>query len=388
MTPDTLAPYGNSDRPETRLATRLAFFASGFGVACWAPLVPYAKARLGLDDAALGLVLLGLGFGSVVAMPLAGALVARHGSRPMILVAAVGLAATLPLLAVAASPPLLAAALVLLGAAIGTIDVAMNVHAVEVETAAAVPLMSGFHALFSLGGLAGAGAVAVALRAGATPLVSALGGSAIVLAAIALAAPRLLRTRSAEREPVLAIPRGLVVVLGLLAFVAFLTEGAMLDWSGVFLVGQRGVPTTLAGLGYALFSIAMVAGRLAGDRIIAAWGGVRTILAGAALTAAGFAWLVLVPGLAAAAGFLAIGLGAATRVPILFSAAGRQQAMPPTLAVAAMVTIGYAGVLAGPAIVGFVAQATSLPFAFVSLAVAMLIVPVFGRIARDIDGPR
>ncbi len=382
-----------ADTPATRLATRLAFFASGFGVAVWAPLVPYAKARLHIDDAGLGLVLLGLGAGSVIAMPLAGGLVARLGSRPMILAAGLGIAVVLPLLAIVSSPLGLALSLALFGVAIGGIDVAMNVHAGEVEAAARVPLMSGFHGLFSLGGLAGAGVVTALLAAGVTPLAAALVGSAIVLATVAAAMPRLLRTRPEEQPPMFALPHGTVVVLGLMAFAAFLTEGAMLDWGGLYLIRASGLPASLGGIGYALFSVAMVIGRLAGDRVIAALGGLRTILAGAALTTAGFASLLLAPGIAATAGFLLIGLGAATRVPILFSAAGRRdpdddKAMPPALAVAAMVTIGYAGVLAGPAAIGFVAQATSLPFAFVCLAILMLMIPAFGRVGRALEGPR
>lgn len=376
-----------ADTPASRLATRLAFFASGFGLAAWAPLVPYAKARLQIDDAGLGLVLLGLGLGSVVAMPIAGGLVARHGSRPMILAAGLGLAAVLPLLAIVSSPLGLAASLLLFGVVVGAIDVAMNVHAVEVESAAGVPLMSGFHGLFSLGGLAGAGSVTAMLAFGTAPLPAALAASAVVLVAVAAAMPRLLRAKPREQPPMFALPHGTVVVFGLMAFAAFLTEGAMLDWGGLYLINERGLPPQLGGIAYALFSVAMVIGRLAGDRVIAALGGVRTILAGAALTTAGFAVLLLAPGALAAAGFLLVGLGAATRVPILFSAAGRQEAMPPALALAAMVTIGYAGVLAGPAAIGFVAQATSLPFAFVCLAVLMLLIPAFGRVGRALEGP-
>jgi predicted MFS family arabinose efflux permease len=349
--------------------------------------VPYAKARLQIDDAELGLVLLGLGLGSVVAMPIAGGLVARHGSRPMILAAGLGLAAVLPLLAIVSSPLGLAASLLLFGVVVGAIDVAMNVHAVEVESAAGVPLMSGFHGLFSLGGLAGAASVTALLALGIAPLPAALAASAVVLVAVAAAMPRLLRAKPKEQPPMFALPHGTVVVFGLMAFAAFLTEGAMLDWGGLYLINERGLPPQLGGIAYALFSVAMVIGRLAGDRVIAALGGVRTILAGAALTTAGFAVLLLAPGALAAAGFLLVGLGAATRVPILFSAAGRQEAMPPALALAAMVTIGYAGVLAGPAAIGFVAQATSLPFAFVCLAVLMLLIPAFGRVGRALEGP-
>ena len=145
----------SADRPATRLATRLAFLVAGFGLACWAPLVPLAKQRLMIDDGILGLLLLCLGIGSVGAMLLTGALSARYGSKPMIIVGGLGVAVLLPLLSIASSPLTLGLSLLAFGAALGSLEVAMNIHAVEVERAAGRPLMSGFHALFSIGGFAG-----------------------------------------------------------------------------------------------------------------------------------------------------------------------------------------------------------------------------------------
>ena len=145
----------SADRPATRLATRLAFLVAGFGLACWAPLIPLAKQRLMIDDGILGLLLLCLGIGSVAAMLLTGALNARYGSKPMIIVGGLGVAVLLPLLSIASSPLTLGLSLLVFGAALGSLDVAMNIHAVEVERASGRPLMSGFHALFSVGGFAG-----------------------------------------------------------------------------------------------------------------------------------------------------------------------------------------------------------------------------------------
>ena len=149
-----------------RLATRLSFLVAGFGVACWAPLVPFARERLGVTDATLGLLLLCIGIGSVSAMIVTGPLSARFGSKPVILAGGFGLAAILPILALAPDTATLAAALLVFGAALGSIDVAMNIHAVEVERAAGTPLMSGFHALFSIGGFAGAGLMTSLLSCG------------------------------------------------------------------------------------------------------------------------------------------------------------------------------------------------------------------------------
>ena len=367
-----------ADTARTRLATRLSFFAAGFAMACWAPIVPFAKAQVGVSDGELGLLLLCIGIGSLVAMPVTGWVSAQFGSKPMVLAGGLGLVALLPVLAVVHDPLLLAAALLGFGASLGAIDVAMNVHAVEVEKAAARPLMSGFHAMFSLGGFAGAGGVTLLLSHGVAPLSGALCGSAIALAAILLAWPRLLRVQGG-RPPAFVAPRGAVLLLAALAAVSFLVEGAILDWSALLLLGRDLVAPPQSGLGYALFSVAMTIGRLTGDRVVQALGNRRTLLWGGVLTVAGFALLLVVPGLAALAGFVLIGLGTANIVPVLFSQAGRQAAMPASLAVAAVTTIGYAGVLAGPALVGFVAQLSSLPAAFWLLAGLMTLVPLCSR---------
>lgn len=364
-----------------RLGTRATFFCAGFALACWAPLVPYAKARAGIDDAALGLLLLCLGAGSIATMPLSGAFVARAGSKVPILTGLAGLCLTLPALAAAGSFAPLAAALLLFGASLGLLDVAMNVEAVAVERGSGGTLMSGFHGLFSVGGLTGAGSTTALLSAGLLPVAAT--GIAVLLVLIlgAVAAPRLLDAGSGAGA-MFAVPRGVVVLLGVLAFVAFLIEGAMLDWGAVLLATTRGVPVAGAGIGYVLFSAAMVAGRLTGDRIVAAIGGRRVLGFGGLLVAAGIAWLLLVPSTPLAlAGFVVIGLGAANIAPTLFSAAGRQKAMPEALAIAATSTLGYAGVLAGPALIGFAAHAIGLPLACAALGVVVLLVPLCRRAA-------
>jgi len=365
----------------SRLATRLCFLAGGFAMACWAPLVPYAKLRLGLDEAGLGLILLGLGSGSLIAMPLAGAILARHGCRMVILVAGLGLVLALPVLALAGSVPLLAAGLVLFGASLGTLDVSMNVHAVLVERQAERPLMSGFHGLFSVGGFAGSATMTALLAAGLSPGLSTFLAAATTAALVLPALPRLLAdSRAEEGAPLFVRPHGFVVLLGALAFACFLSEGAILDWSALFLTQERGLEPSRGGLGYALFSLAMTAGRLSGDRVVVALGGLRVLVWGGLAAAGGFALLVLAPSpLAGLAGLVLVGLGASNLVPVLFSAAGRQQAMPMGLAIAAMSSLGYAGILAGPAVLGFVAKALSLPMAFVLLGLLMLALPLAAR---------
>ncbi|MEA1672915.1 MFS transporter [Nitrospirillum sp. BR 11163] len=364
------------------MATRLAFLAAGFAMACWAPLVPLAKARVGADDGQLGLILLCLGIGSILAMPLTGWLSARWGSKPMILAGGAALALLLPLLSVTGRVPTLAATLLGFGAALGTIDVAMNVHAVEVERGAGRPLMSGFHAMFSVGGFLGSGGMTLLLSAGTAPLVATLLGGGLVLAAVLAALPRLLPARG-EPTPLVA-PHGIVLLLAGLAAVCFLVEGAILDWSALLLIGAGLADTGRAGFGYMVFSIAMTVGRLTGDRIVARFGDRWVLTCGGAGAILGLALLLTAPTvLAASAGFLMIGLGASNIVPVLFRLAGNQSVMPVGLAVAALTTTGYAGILAGPAGIGFVAHAVGLPTAFWLLALLMALVPVLaGRIAK------
>ncbi len=372
---------GKNQEPKgVRLATRLAFFVAGFGIACWAPLVPYVKERMGADEGRMGTLLLCLGLGSVIAMPLAGGLSARIGSRPVILAGGTGMALVLPVLAVAPDPVLLVAALALFGAFLGALDVAANVQATEVQKLAGVPLMSNFHGFYSIGGLAGAGYMTALLSLKIPPLPAAASATVIMLAAMLAAAPRLLPGRAEEDgTPFFVMPRGITLLIGVLAFIIFLLEGAVLDWSAVILNEERGMPKDQAGIGYTLFALAMTAARLTGDATIRRLGTVPVLAGGSVLTALGVAVVSLTPGSAGAAGFFLIGLGAANLVPLLFTAAANQKVMPPGMAISAVSIMGYAGVLLGPALVGFLGKAIGLPWSFGLLGIMALLVAATAR---------
>ena len=368
-------------------ATRAAFFVAGFGMAGWAPLVPYAKERLAVDEGALGLLLC-LGAGSIAAMPAAGALAARFGCRRVIWVAGLVMCAALPLLATAGSVALLAGALLVFGAAVGTVDVAINIQAVIVERAAPRAMMSGFHGLFSAGGIAGAAGVSAVLWAMGSPLLAALGVGAVVVGVLLAFGPSMLPYGGERGGPAFAVPRGIVLLIGALCFACFLAEGAMLDWSAVALTTLHGLDPVRSGLGYAVFSVTMTAGRLTGDRIVRALGG-RVVLAGGGLcAAAGLALAALAPSWPVAlAGFALVGAGASNVVPVLYSALGRQRAMPANLAVTAVTTLGYAGILAGPAGIGFVAHAAGLQAALLGVAALLLGITAFSGVATG-EGKR
>jgi hypothetical protein len=371
----------SANRPATRLATRLSFLVAGFGIACWAPLVPFAKAQLAIDDGTLGLLLLCLGIGSVVAMLLTGILSARYGSKPIIIVGGLGLAVLLPMLSIAELPLTLGLSLFVFGASLGSIDVAMNIDAIEVERAAGRPLMSGFHALFSIGGFAGSALMTALLSLHFGTLASTSIGSVLMLIAMLVAWPRLLRSAQVQDGPLIVLPRGIVLLLALLAAITFLVEGAVLDWGALLVIGAGQVPAAQGGLGYMLFSIAMTAGRLCGDAVVASVGDRAALFWGSLLAVAGFVVLLIAPVAAVAmAGFLLIGLGASNLVPVLFRRVGTQRVMPVGLAVAAITTAGYTGILLGPAGVGFVAKIAGLPMAFWMLAALMCLVALSARV--------
>ena len=367
-----------------QVATRIIFFVLGLVMAGMAPLVPLIKQRLGADEGTLGLLLLCIGLGSIVAMPFAGVLTARFGCRRVIVVGTIAMAMVFPLLAVLDDFATLAAAILLLGASLGMVDVTMNIQAVLVERDSGRAMMSGFHGLFSVGGMVGAGGMSLVLSLGLSPLIAAILVSLFALVALGFIIPGLLpyADRGAGKTPLFVVPRGGVLLIGLLCLFTFLAEGSVLDWSGVFLTTLRGADIGTAGLGYAAFAVAMTIGRLTGDRIRTALGDRTVLLGGSLIGALGFIIVLAVPVFEASLlGYFLVGAGASNSVPVLFSAAGRSRDMPSGLAVTAVSTLGYLGLLAGPAVIGFVAHGTSLTVAFALLAAAFLVVAACYRVA-------
>ena len=375
------ADAGAATGRAVRLATRVQFFVLGLAVAAWAPIVPFAKARVGADDTTLGLLILCLGLGSLATMPISGKLVGLFGCRVVLPVAGALLCAVLPMLALARTPLELGLALTVFGAAAGAIDIGINIQAVAVEKAERRPLMSGFHAQFSLGGIAGAAGVTGLLALALTPAAAlAVLGVAAVLAILATTGGLMGRPENGGAHG-LVLPRGPVVLLGVMCFVTFLAEGAVLDWSALFLTQERGVDRAWGGLAYAAFSATMTAGRLAGDRIVARYGGRAVVAVGGVVAAAGYVLVVAAPFAGASlVGFALVGAGAANIVPVLFTTAGRLRDVPPEAAVPGVATLGYLGLLVGPAAIGLIADTASLSAGF--LVVAALLVGVAGASGR------
>jgi predicted MFS family arabinose efflux permease len=357
------------------------FFVIGFAAGAWAPLVPFARQRLGLDDGGLGLLLLCLGLGSIIAMPLAGAAAARVGARPVLLAASAIACLVFPLLATVDAPLVFGAVLFLFGVGIGSLDCVINIQAITVERDSGQAMMSGFHALYSLGGFAGAGAVSLQIGLNAGLPEVALAVAVVMAVATATSAPGLLSQKAEDHAAPFALPRGVVLLIGAFCFVVFLAEGSALDWSAVLLRTARLATPAQAGLGYVAFAVAMTGGRLVGDRVMTWLGLRRAVIIGSLVACAGLTFATLGPNWPSSVlGYGLVGAGCSNIVPALFTAIGRQTAMPESQAVPAVSVLGYAGILAGPAGIGLVAKATSLPIAL--LAVAVLLAAVAAGATR------
>ena len=375
------AAQQNKHQSRLNWGTRTIFLINGLGMSAWAPLVPFARDRLQLSGASLGALLLCLGIGSLAAMPVTGTLVARFGCRRVMCFSTLLVLMMMPLLATADSHLVMAAALMLFGAGLGMLDVAMNYQAVQVEQAADKPMMSGFHGFFSLGGILGAGTVSLLLSQSFSPLAATLVVMAVMLLLLLWRLPVLMNERLHQPDqPWLVIPRGWVAFLGALCFILFLAEGAVLDWGALLLLQNPEMSPAWAGLGYAVFSVAMTLGRFSGDKIIQRFGRYPVMLTGALTAAAGMSLAVWLPWPEIALlAFLLVGFGLSNTVPMLFNAAGNQQDMPANLAISAMTTLGYAGILSGPALIGFISQWISLSGAFLAIALLLLAVAASAR---------
>jgi predicted MFS family arabinose efflux permease len=357
--------------PASRRATRLIFLLCGIAQSAWAPLVPYAKARVHANDRQFGLLLLCFGLGSILSMPTMGGLTSRYGCKRLIQISAAAIFLSLLAVSVAPSSPLLAGSLFLFGASIGAIDVAMNVQAALVEKGSGENLMSGFHGLFSVGGLSGALMMSGLLWLNTPAGVGALLIVLLLFALLLLANGALLPY--GDHHPQHATkhfvwPHNYVLLLALLAFMTALAEGSMLDWSAVFLVEKAKMIEKEAGIGYAVFSIAMTFSRLSGSFIIQKIGRRWTMTAGSLLAACGFVWVTQFATPAASLfGFALIGLGAANLIPVIYSIA-TEAGGGLGGNISFVSTFGYAGILAGPAIIGFIVHARGFGSAFVGIA--------------------
>ncbi|MBY5401201.1 MFS transporter [Rhizobium leguminosarum] len=372
----------------SRAAVSLLFLMNGFVVGCWAPKIPDFAERLALTKFELGLMILVFGVGSLVMMPIAGAQIAKHGSRIVVQVLAVCM---LPLLlALTLAPNVLTGAisLFLFGGLIGAMDVAMNANAVSVEKSMRRAIMSSCHAFWSLGGLIGSGLGGIVISK-----LGVLGHAqlATVLAAIflALAWPMILADpphpdtkKEKTKLPMVPLPW----LLGLMALFSMVPEGAVLDWGALYLRQEMDASVALSGLGFAAFSATMAIMRFGGDLVRDRLGGVKTLRICTLSAIVGMLLAGLAPNAELAIlGFACCGIGISNMVPIAFSAAGNIPGLKPGIGISVVTTVGYSGMLVAPSLIGFVAEHIGFAVVFMALPLLLLVVLLLSNLAHYAD---
>jgi MFS family permease len=371
-----------------RVAVAVLFFLNGAIFASWVTRLPAVQARLLLTSGELGLALLGTAAGALVAMNLSGYLSARFGSRSVTTMAALCLCAVLPLLALAPTLPALVTTLVLFGASNGSMDVAMNTQGVAVERRYGRPILNSFHACYSLGALAGALLGGLVAASGIAPLphfVSmALFSAILILSVTRLLLPAQTEVQGTGKGVAFAFPTRALLALGLVAFCVVLGEGAMADWSAIYLTSTLHTGAGLAAAGYAAFSVMMALGRGGGDRLTARLGPMAMVRLGGLVAAVGLTlaltglWVPI-----AILGFGLVGAGFSVLFPLTLSAAGRTSKQASGTAIAAVATCGYMGFLVGPPVIGFIADALSLRIALGVVVVLSLLATATARAVGD-----
>lgn len=378
----------NSSLVQARRAVLSIFFINGMILASWIPHIPLVQEKLGIGEGLLGLSLLSMALGAVVFMPLSGLWSGRYGSRKITTITAFAYCFALPLPILAPNLITLILALFIFGACTGAMDVAMNAQAVAVEKRFSKPIMSSFHGFFSLGGLAGSGLGGLALANGLSPVVHAFIISGLMLIATMFTFRYFLpKEADASKEgSKFVLPKGPLLALGALAFMVLMAEGAIADWSAVYIKNVLETGPGLAAAGYAAFSLMMALGRLTGDRFVANVGPVAITRITSLIAALGLGTALLINHpMAAVIGFGFVGLGLSNLIPVLFSAAGRVPNVASSTGIAAVATAGYFGFLAGPAVIGFVAEFLGLSVALGFVVVAIFTVTVFASLTKSTD---
>ncbi|MDL2243273.1 MFS transporter [Bacteroidales bacterium OttesenSCG-928-J19] len=370
------------------VANRVAFMVIGVIEAAWAPLVPYVKSTFAMDEGTLGLLMLCSGFGSICALPLSGFLVNRFGAKKVVYVSGLLMAFALLTISLLINMWLTGVMLMAFGGCTITIDVAANMNGIAIERKTGRHLMSGFHGGYSLGTLIGAGVMSVLFTLGLIPKWAVVICMVFTLLALAFGCRDLLSKESLmpampiekPRKSKLYIPP-MVVVVGLLCFIMYAAEGAVMGWSAIFVSQERGINISIAGFFYTAFAVAMTIMRLCGDKIVDRLGQRVVVAGGALLISVGFMIVVLINStIAAVAGFAMVGFGAANVVPQLVSFAAHIKGMATHNIISFINALGYSGILLGPVIIGFVGKQYGLHISFGGIAVFALIVAVVSSI--------
>jgi MFS family permease len=366
-----------------RIAVKIAFFLNGFIYANWVSRLPRIQELYGADDGTIGLVLLAMSLGAVVAMPFTGWMIIKNGSRRITLVAVILYCAFVPLIPFMPGIPALIALYLTMGIVTGMLDVAMNAQAVMIERQYQKPIMTSFHAFFSVGMALGAwsGAFFADLQVDLSQHFS------LIIVASLVAAFWVSRNLIHDRPdptlkhdgPLFRVPSRSLVGIGIIAFCCMMGEGAMADWTVNYMENVVVTSKTLAPIALSAFATAMTVGRLFGDRVRAAWGDKKLIVNGGLMACVGLCIALLYPEpYAAIGGFFLVGLGLSTIVPIAYSIAGNVKGLPSGVALAMVTTVGYAGFLFGPPIIGFVSDISNLRIGLSLVGVLFTLMTLLG----------
>lgn len=362
-----------------RAAVATLFFLQGLCFATWASRIPTIQQSLSLSDGQLGLVLLSLPVGSMVGLPLSGWLVTRFGSKTVVINTLILYALSLAGIGLAQNITQIIAVLIVFGMAGNTANIAMNTQAVGVEARYGRNIMASFHGLWSLAGFTAAGIGTYMIGNTIIPFYHFAGIGALMLLVLALVFQYLLpnEQRPADSGKKFALPDRSLLSLGLLAFFCMICEGAMFDWSGIYFKKVVNADREWIGAGYTAFMATMAGGRFIGDYVATKFGFTRTITVSGILIAAGLSIALIAPYLVTAIiGFLLVGFGVSSVVPLVYSEAGKSKTLSPGVALAAVSSIGFFGFLFGPPMIGLVAGAFGLPVSFIIIAVMGLSVAI------------
>ncbi|HCL84447.1 MAG TPA: MFS transporter [Chitinophagaceae bacterium] len=368
-----------------RIAVSSFFFQAGICFASWASRIPDIQAKLQLNSAALGGVLLCLPVGLITSLPVAGFLVAKYGSRIIVMTAAILYSATLPMLGLANSTTQLMITLFVFGFGGNLFNISVNTQAVGTENLYHKPIMASFHGLWSMAGFTGAAVGTLMVHLRIIPPYHFLCITALAVVILIIFSGKLIRKdfNRNQKQPLFAKPDKSILNFGLIAFCSMICEGAMFDWSGIYFAKVVKPDPTLVTVGYTAFMCTMATGRFIGDWVAFRLGMKKMLQLSGILTASGLLLAVFFPQfITATTGFLIVGAGVSSVIPMIYSAAGRSQAMSPGVAIAAVSTIGYLGFLFGPPFIGFIAQATSLRISFGLIAVMGTMIAVIASKTR------
>jgi MFS family permease len=386
MTDQTSSVILNKTR--LRIAVASIFFVHGLNFSSWAARIPDIQLKLGLSEAALGGVLLILPLGSLSSLPFSGVIIDKLGSRVVVLIATLGYALTLPFLGFSSSVAMLSVGLFIYGFFGNTVNIAVNTQAIGVQTHYGRTIMASFHGTWSLAGFTGAGIGTLMVGLGIEPQIHYLIMLALVVVILSINYPHTLKedvNRNTGKFKWVK-PDGTLVKIGLIAMCGMMSEGCMFDWSGVYFKKVVEAPEAWVPLGFSAFMMTMAGGRFISDRLTNRFGIGTVLKASGILIASGLLFAVALPYFATALiGFLLVGFGVSSVVPLAYSVAGKSKTMSAGMALTMVSSISFLGFLLGPPLIGFIAEASSLRASFIFIAVVGSLIAIITSMSKTIQ---